>query len=122
VPGKYNPYDMVSPSVKKSKSTCYVDFSALETDHVTLVHHDNGALVRQVVQDGELKPMPPPAPMGSMRTFSFMPEAASPNTWIQAAAAAPRMDNVDEAPSTTDRSLFGVFTPASSRRLRDDDY
>ena len=117
MPGKYNPYDMVSPSVKQSKSACYVDFSALETHQVTLVHHDNGALVRQVVQDGELKPMPPPVPIGSMRTFSLVPEAASPHTWIQAAA----MENIDEAPSTTESSVLGIFTPASSLRLRDDD-
>ncbi|KAK0634148.1 hypothetical protein B0T14DRAFT_508470 [Immersiella caudata] len=120
VPGKYNPYDIVSPSVKEIKSTCYVDFGALETDQVTLVHHKNGALVRQVVQDGELMPLPPSTSMGFMRAFSTMPDAAAPNSWIRVTSTGPATESADEASSTVD-SRTGVFTPVSSRRLRDDD-
>ena len=112
VVGQFNLYDIVSLSVKELNSTCYVDFGASETGQVTLVHHDNGALVRKVVEDGEMKLMPPPTSMTFTRAFSVMPDAASPNAWIRVAATEP--ENSGDVSSTADSSS-AAFTPVSSR-------
>ncbi|GFP60265.1 hypothetical protein TASIC1_0017002700 [Trichoderma asperellum] len=53
VVGQFNPYDLTSPTLKDSPSTCKVDFGALGTDQVTLIHNDTGGLIRMRVPGEE---------------------------------------------------------------------
>ncbi|KAM0478564.1 hypothetical protein ACHAPX_005153 [Trichoderma viride] len=51
--GQFNPYDLTSPTLKDSSSTCKVDFGTLGTDQVTLTHNDTGGLIRMRVPGEE---------------------------------------------------------------------
>ncbi|KAL7902147.1 hypothetical protein HDV63DRAFT_399256 [Trichoderma sp. SZMC 28014] len=51
--GQFNPYDLTSPTLKDSQSTCKVDFGTLGTDQVTLTHNDTGELIRMMVPGEE---------------------------------------------------------------------
>ncbi|KAK1244941.1 hypothetical protein MKX08_004570 [Trichoderma sp. CBMAI-0020] len=53
VVGEFNPYDLTSPTLKGSQSTCKVDFGTLGTDQVTLTHNDTGGLIRMRVPGEE---------------------------------------------------------------------
>ena len=51
--GQFNPYDLTSPALKDSPSTCKVDFGTLGTDQVTLTHNDTGGLIMMRVPGEE---------------------------------------------------------------------
>jgi hypothetical protein len=55
--GQFNPYDLTSPTLRDSPSTCKVDFGTLGADQVTLTHNDTGGLIRMRVP-GEEEPLP----------------------------------------------------------------
>ncbi|KAK4677502.1 hypothetical protein QC764_404815 [Podospora pseudoanserina] len=110
VVGNFNPYDLADMRLKDSMSSCYVDFASLETDSVTLVHHSNGTLVRQVVTDGEMRPVPVPSPNPPVFARAFAREEFRVGT----ATVTARSSQDDGSSNSISGSSAGTSTPTWS--------